>query len=65
METICNRMVDVHGKRHDKFAVIFFKFTPSDHRGEKFSLVKNVNVKMGVFYPRQARHIKKIRRLIN
>ena len=53
-------MVNVHGQRHDEFAVLLLIFAPSDHRRKEFPLIKHMYIKMGIFYPWQTGYIKEI-----
>lgn len=57
-------MADVHGEGQDKSAVLLRVLAIGYRQSEKFPLIKNMEIKVPVFYPRQAGDIEEIRRLI-
>lgn len=57
-------MMNIHSKRHHKLSVLRFILAPGYHRGKEFPFAKHMDVEMLVSDPRQAGHIKEIRRLV-
>lgn len=64
MKSIRHGVVKIHSKGHQIAGAVPFVFSPCDHWREEFSLVKHMDVKMFVFYPRQAGHIEKVPGLV-